>query len=140
LVYHRVKQGDTLGKIARMYGTTVKKLCQLNNISENATLRLGQSLRCGGGSDAVAHKSASASVKQQPKTIKVEADAASVSTMNTNKTSGSANSTTVYYRVKQGDTLGKIASKNGTTIKKLCELNGITEKTTLRIGRSLRCS
>jgi murein DD-endopeptidase MepM/ murein hydrolase activator NlpD len=140
LVYHRVKQGDTLGKIARMYGTTVKRLCQLNNISENATLRLGQSLRCGGGSETATNKSSAASVNQQPKTIKVEADAASVSAMNTSKTSTPANSAAVYYRVKQGDTLGKIASKNGTTVKKLCELNGITEKTTLRIGRSLRCS
>ena len=43
--YHRVQQGDTLSKIARAYGTTIKNLCRINNISETTTLRLGQSLR-----------------------------------------------------------------------------------------------
>lgn len=43
--YHRVKKGDTLGAIARKYGTTVKALCRLNGLSERATLRLGQSIR-----------------------------------------------------------------------------------------------
>ncbi len=43
-----------------------------------------------------------------------------------------------YYKIKKGDTLGKIAQKNGTTVKRLCQLNGINSKTILRIGRSLR--
>lgn len=43
--YHRVKQGDSLYKIAKAYGTTVKNLCRLNNLSEKTTLRLGQALR-----------------------------------------------------------------------------------------------
>lgn len=43
--YHRVKQGDTLGAIARRYGTTVNRLCKLNNIRANSILRLGQRIR-----------------------------------------------------------------------------------------------
>ena len=43
--YHTIRQGDTLGAIARKYHTTVKKLCQLNGISERTTLRLGRKLR-----------------------------------------------------------------------------------------------
>ncbi|MFN5416397.1 MAG: peptidoglycan DD-metalloendopeptidase family protein [Flavobacteriia bacterium] len=43
-----------------------------------------------------------------------------------------------YYKVKSGDTLGQIASKNHTTISKICQLNGIRQTTTLQIGRSLR--
>ena len=43
--YHRVKQGDSLYKIAKAYGTTVKNLCRLNNLSERTTLRLGQAIR-----------------------------------------------------------------------------------------------
>lgn len=42
------------------------------------------------------------------------------------------------YRVRQGDNLGKIASRNGTTVAQLCRLNGITTKTILQIGRVLR--
>jgi len=43
-----------------------------------------------------------------------------------------------YYKVRQGDTLSKIAKRNGTTIKKLCQLNGIKETTVLSVGRKLR--
>ncbi|WP_255495340.1 M23 family metallopeptidase [Dysgonomonas sp. 521] len=43
--YHRIKKGDTLGKIARVHGTTVSKICKLNNITTKATLRAGKSLR-----------------------------------------------------------------------------------------------
>lgn len=42
---HRVKQGDTLSAIARKYGTTVQKLCKLNNIRANKTLQLGQKIK-----------------------------------------------------------------------------------------------
>ena len=44
--YHRVRPGDTLGKIAQMYGTTIEKLCKLNNISRTTILQIGQSLQC----------------------------------------------------------------------------------------------
>ena len=44
--YHRVKKGDTLGKIAARYGISVKALCKLNNIKEGTVLRAGSSLRC----------------------------------------------------------------------------------------------
>lgn len=44
-VYHIVKKGDILGRIAPRYGTTVAKICQLNGIDRNSTLRLGQRLR-----------------------------------------------------------------------------------------------
>lgn len=43
-VTHTVKKGDTLSSIAKKYGTTVKKICKLNNISEKKTLKIGQKL------------------------------------------------------------------------------------------------
>jgi len=43
--YHRVKSGDTLGAIARKYGTSVSKLCSLNGITSKTILRPGKSLR-----------------------------------------------------------------------------------------------
>jgi len=46
----------------------------------------------------------------------------------------------VYYKVKSGDTLSKIASKQGVSVSQLCKLNGITTKTVLQIGQVLRCS
>lgn len=43
--YHKIKSGDTLGKIARQHGTTVRKICSLNSITAKTTLRPGKSLR-----------------------------------------------------------------------------------------------
>lgn len=43
--YHTIRKGDTLGAIARRYGTSVSKLCSLNNISKTTTLRIGRKLR-----------------------------------------------------------------------------------------------
>ena len=43
--YHTIRQGDTLGALARKYHTSVKKLCQLNGISERTVLRIGKRLR-----------------------------------------------------------------------------------------------
>ncbi|WP_029905267.1 M23 family metallopeptidase [Prevotella sp. 10(H)] len=43
--YHRVKSGDTLGAIARKYGTSINKICSLNSITTRTILRPGKSLR-----------------------------------------------------------------------------------------------
>ena len=42
---HKVKAGETLSIIARKCGTSVDKLCRLNNIKRNAVLRPGQILK-----------------------------------------------------------------------------------------------
>ncbi len=44
--YHRIRPGDTLGKIARKYHTSIAKLCALNGIKRNSILRVGRILRC----------------------------------------------------------------------------------------------
>ncbi len=43
--YHTVRSGDTLGALARKYGTTVNRICQLNGIKSTSILRIGQKLR-----------------------------------------------------------------------------------------------
>lgn len=43
--YHRVRKGDTLGAISRRYGTSVSKLCSVNNITPKTVLRVGKSIR-----------------------------------------------------------------------------------------------
>jgi len=44
-VYHRVRSGDSLWKISKRYGTSIDRICKLNGISRNTTLRIGKTLR-----------------------------------------------------------------------------------------------
>ena len=111
--WYRVRQGDTLEKIARRNGTTVKRLCQLNGISQNKILHPGDRLKV---SSSATPKPSGASAKS----------------------ASTGGSTSNYYTVRQGDTLSKIASRNGTTVKKLCQLNGIKETSVLRVGQKLK--
>lgn len=43
--YHVIRKGDTLGKIARKYGTTVSHLCKLNHMTSRTILRIGRRIR-----------------------------------------------------------------------------------------------
>ncbi|MFK7907204.1 MAG: peptidoglycan DD-metalloendopeptidase family protein, partial [Chitinophagales bacterium] len=43
--YHKIRRGDTLGRIAKRNGTSVKQLCRLNGISSRTTLRVGRNVR-----------------------------------------------------------------------------------------------
>ena len=146
MVYHRVKSGDTLGKIARMYGTSVSELCRLNGLKSTSTLRIGQSIRCSAGVEPSSTKKTTTAKSKQPaqtttnKTITVKADASAAAALPQATTADVDESAPVYHRIKSGDTLGAIARRYGTTVQKLCELNGITKTTVLRLGRTLRCS
>lgn len=46
----------------------------------------------------------------------------------------------LFYKVKKGDTLSKIASRQGVSVSRLCKLNRISTRTILRPGQVLRCS
>lgn len=43
--FHEVERGDYLYRIAQRYGTTIRKICELNGIGRNSTLWVGQRLR-----------------------------------------------------------------------------------------------
>ncbi len=110
--WYRVRQGDTLEKIARRNGTTVNRLCQLNGISQNKILHPGDRLKVSGN--------------------------ASTQSGTSGKTGASGGTTGTTHTVRSGDTLYKIARANGTTVKHLCQLNGISENSTLRVGQKLK--
>lgn len=134
LVYHRVKSGDTLGKIARIYGTSVSELCRLNGIKPTTVLRVGQSIRCNAGASYVVKKK-----KTAKPSVTVEAQNEPLAAVAAEQNDATGNQP-IYHKIQSGDTLGAIAQKYGTTVSKLCELNGITRTTILRLGRTLRCS
>jgi LysM repeat protein len=44
----------------------------------------------------------------------------------------------VYYKIRSGDTLARIAKKYHTSVKELCAINKIKPTALLREGRSIR--
>lgn len=52
----------------------------------------------------------------------------------------SSDDTIRYHKVRNGDSLSRIAKLTGTSVATLCKLNHITTKTVLRPGQVLRCS
>lgn len=54
---------------------------------------------------------------------------------NSGSTAGAGSST---YRVKKGDSLSKIASRNGTTVARLCKLNGLKTTSKLQVGQKIK--
>jgi membrane-bound lytic murein transglycosylase D len=92
---HRVRRGETLGRIAARYGVSVSSIKRANGM-KSSTIRTGQALRIPGLSGA--------------------------SSSYASKDSGSA---TVKYRVRRGDTLGAIAARHRVSIASIKNANNI---------------
>ena len=109
-VYYKVKNGDSLGKIASKYHTSVNQLKSWNGL-KSTTIRVGQSLKV--GKKATYGSSSSSSGK-------------SGSSSSSSGSSSSGGYTT--YTVKSGDTLYKIAQRyNGVTANDIMKYNNIGE-------------
>lgn len=138
MVYHKIRSGETLGHVARKYGTSVNELCRLNGLSKTSVLRIGQSIRVSAGVEpakTTSAKETAPQAKQAVKQVKTTVEATPQAVAN-----ASDDAQPVYHRIKSGDTLGAIAEKYGTTVAKLCQLNNITRTTVLKLGRNIRCS
>ncbi|MDR3260891.1 MAG: LysM peptidoglycan-binding domain-containing protein [Tannerella sp.] len=142
--YHKVQERETLNSIARQYGTTIETLCRLNNILSTNALQVGQEI-CYRAASKPVEKRVAADEKQvnhEPSAATQEKEAeADVKVVTAQKPEpAQGEKTTVYHRVKKGDTLGAIARRHGVSVEKLCKMNNITATTVLQVGRALRCS
>lgn len=45
MMWHTIRKGDTLGRLAQKYGTSVNAICALNGIKRSTILRIGKQLR-----------------------------------------------------------------------------------------------
>jgi LysM repeat protein len=108
-----VVRGDTLAKIAKKNGVSLKALEAANPGVEPAKLKVGQKLTVPAGGTAPA--------------------AAGVSTAPDAGLGGSEET----YVVKSGDSLTKIAKSHGTTVKALEAANGLST-TKIKVGEKLK--
>jgi membrane-bound lytic murein transglycosylase D len=119
---HVVRKGDTLGAIAKKYGTSSSQLTQANNLGKKPVLKIGQSLIIP-MSGLTPPPVATASKTSKP-------------VVQTVQTVASTAAKAVLYTVRSGDTLSKIASRFNTTVDKLKAWNRL-HSTKLAVGKKL---
>jgi membrane-bound lytic murein transglycosylase D len=117
---HTVEQGETFFSIARKYGLSVAELRELNGLSENPAVRIGDELviltkpGTGSGASAVA-PSATPKSAANPK-----ADA------------------WTEHTVQQGETFFSLTRKYNVTPQDLRDWNGFADYPTLKIGQVIK--
>ena len=115
---HRVRSGDTLGALARRYGTSVRAIQAANNMGRRTVIAIGQQLRMptGRGNAADAQPAAS------PERAAQAAPAAPTTT----------------HRVRRGETLTAIARRYGTSVRAIQTANDMGRRTVIQVGQRLR--
>jgi LysM repeat protein len=164
---HTVARGDTLGRIAARYGTTISALVSTNGIRNPNLIRVGQVLTvpagggtASGGAPAAAPKGgATHHVVQRGDTISGIADRYGITQrqlIDANGLTGgvvyvgqrlslvaptSAASTPAAgsrtHTVAAGETLSRIARAYGTTIRAIVDANGLSDPDRVRAGQRL---
>ena len=119
---HKVKRGESLGRIASRYGTTVAVLKKLNKL-RGGKLKVGQTIQLPG---KVVDEPLLASTT--PPKVKASRSQAVDSTL--------AASSDRTYKVKRSDTLYRIAQRNGLTVEALQAANNL-KSVALKAGQKL---
>lgn len=141
IIYHKVKKGESLGKIAKKYGVTVSQLKKWNGLKKNS-VKAGKTLKI------VRYTTSSKPRSKAETTGEVAESGAEVhskadSTTTTKKEPKKKKKETTkkkkprYHTVKKGESLGKIAAKYpGVSIKDIQRANNI-KGTKIKTGQKL---
>jgi membrane-bound lytic murein transglycosylase D len=118
-VYHVVRSGESLGRIAQKYGCTVDNLMTWNNL-KSQTILVGQKLKILSSSGASASKPVSRESGSTGKTTRPNAPKFT------------------WYTVQQGDNLWEIAEKYDVTVAEIKKLNNITNAHRVKAGQKIK--
>ena len=116
--YHQVQSGETLGRIAARYRTSVAALKSVNKLRGNV-IHQGDTLRVAAPKEALKHYTLSVDGRR----------------MRGLTDTGDGNK--YVYTVKRGDTLWDIGKHYGVSVKQLTGWNGISARKYLRVGQKL---
>ncbi|MCQ2982173.1 MAG: M23 family metallopeptidase [Treponemataceae bacterium] len=104
---HTVQKGETFYSISKKYNVTVQELLEMNNLTDSAVLKAGDTL-----------------IVEKPSSIKAN-------------TTSSVTQKTEKYLVAKGDTLYSIARNHETTVAELQKLNSLESGAVLKVGQSI---
>jgi len=111
---HQVRSGETLSKLARQYGVSIRAIQDTNRMGRSTMIRVGRTLVIPTvATNGYPGASAAGAVDV------VEGEV-------------------VNYRVRRGDTLSRIGRRYGTSAKSIAAASGIRMNSTLSIGQRLK--
>lgn len=136
-IVYKVKKGDSLGKIAQKYGTTVSAIAKLNDVKIGKALYVNRKLRIvvPVDEDASPVTKANEAVKKPAASEKTKRKVTAAKGKEKQEEEKAAYQ---YYTVQKGESLDKIASKNGTTLAVLLKMNQMKIKDPLHAGRKIK--
>lgn len=163
---HRVRRGQTLGSIARRYGTNVRALTRINGLRSAHLIRVGQRLQVPTRGEGIwPAKNVRRITRATVHTVRrgesldriarrYKTTVAALTRLNNIRkpslirvgqkirVAGHANEAAprkyVKHKVRRGQTLGSIARRYGTSVATLKRLNGVRNVRLLQIGQVLR--
>ena len=121
---HIVKSGETMASIAKKYKLQLSFLSELNGLSRNEALQVGQRLKIDG------ELPSKSSLSKEKDKDELKASAKSSSKASTKNTES--------YTVKSGESLNAIASRVGMSVQELAELNDLSARAGLQRGQTIR--
>lgn len=139
-VYHTVQLGDTVDKIARIYGVSASAIVRANGISNADLIWVGQRLLIpGNASSATPVPYASPVPNTSP--VPGATPAANATPLATPAPAATATpkptAAPTIHVVQAGETLSGIAQRYGTTVAALVEANGLGDANLIRVGMRL---
>lgn len=127
-----VRAGDTVQRIAALYGSTTEVIIQENGLSQNALIFVGQELIVPVRLPPVPTLGPTATIVIPVITLAPTLSATTVPAQPT------VAPQTITYQVQVGDTLSAIAARFNTTVPVLAQLNGIVNPDRILLGQTLR--
>ena len=123
-ITHTVQRGDTVGRLAALYGSDVDVIIDINGLNINGLIFVGQQL--------IVPVPLPAPMTATPTpTTEVQEP------VDNGEGSGGGDVSSTQYTVQTGDTLSRIAVRFNTTVATLIQLNGIANPNLIRVGQVL---
>jgi LysM repeat protein len=166
-IMHVVARGDTLGRIAGKYGSSVSSIVSANNIRNPNLILIGQELlvpnatspSAGTGTNTISDRTGQYHIVKRGETVKqIAAQYSGVTVDDLVRANGivdnviyagsalylsgpgyvaSGTAGEISYTVRQGDRLGDIAHAHGVRVSSIVSINGIKNPDLIRSGQVL---
>jgi membrane-bound lytic murein transglycosylase D len=120
-----VRKGDTLGRLAKRHRVRMKELATANGLTPRSILKVGSRLVLPEPFRAARSRTARAAVRKVSGGTKSSSSAEAVRDVRKR---------TTRYKVRKGDTLGRIARVYGVTVERIADRNRLNKSKMIRPG------